>query len=144
MSMPKVTTIHSNNSDTLPKPKVELNDRETAEIIIGLVGPVGSGVSTTGEIIADILQTKFGYKIVPIRVSQIIEASLATDQKQKLVQYENNMLERIKLLQRAGTELREKNKSSYLAGRCIEEICNQRKVFKTDSGENIPQPERVV
>ena len=49
-----------------------LEERQTPEIVVGLVGQVGSGVSKTGEIIRRYLEEDYGYEVFDYRVSDII------------------------------------------------------------------------
>ncbi len=50
-------TLVSNSPDITKK--IDLEKRETSELIIGLVGAVGSGVSYTAEKIRHILKTNY-------------------------------------------------------------------------------------
>jgi ABC-type glutathione transport system ATPase component len=50
-------------------------DRLSEELVFALVGPVGSGVSTAGKYIAEILTQDYGYAVAPvIKPSEIIKA----------------------------------------------------------------------
>jgi ABC-type dipeptide/oligopeptide/nickel transport system ATPase subunit len=44
----------------------EISERLSQELVIALVGPVGSGVSTSARYIAEILKQQFGYDVAPI------------------------------------------------------------------------------
>jgi ABC-type glutathione transport system ATPase component len=41
-------------------------DRLSEELVFALVGPVGSGVSTAGKYIAEILTQDYGYAVAPV------------------------------------------------------------------------------
>jgi ABC-type dipeptide/oligopeptide/nickel transport system ATPase subunit len=52
-----------------------ISDRLSEELVIALVGPVGSGVTTTSTYIAEILKQAFSYNVSPIiKLSNIIKA----------------------------------------------------------------------
>jgi pantothenate kinase len=48
---------------------VNLEDRRTPELVIALVGPVGSGVSYTAGLVASILEEQFAY----LRVQALVK-----------------------------------------------------------------------
>jgi polynucleotide 5'-kinase involved in rRNA processing len=53
-------------SDSSPIRKTvatEISDRLSEELVVALVGPVGSGVSTTSNYIAEILKQTFSYNV---------------------------------------------------------------------------------
>jgi polynucleotide 5'-kinase involved in rRNA processing len=51
------------SSDTEGALATEISDRLSQELVIALVGPVGSGVSTTAAYLSEVLSQKFGYKV---------------------------------------------------------------------------------
>lgn len=113
-------------------------DRPTSELIIGMVGAVGSGVSTTSDILAEILTRDYGYDVRRIKMSDIIR-----DNADKVSRPINstNASERIQQLQEAGTLLRSKYQDNYLAAKVIESIGVSRKSeggYSTDT--TVPQP----
>ncbi|WP_417794994.1 anti-phage dCTP deaminase [Terasakiella pusilla] len=117
--------LFSNSEKDKPeKTKVTLESRETDELVLGLVGPVGSGVTTTANELADTLEQVFGYEIVRIKMSDLIyEASHHI--KVKLDDIDDNA-ERITKYQDAGTKLREKFETEYLAEKCVDFIARDR------------------
>ena len=53
----------------------DISDRLSQELIIALVGPVASGVSTSAKYISEILTQEFDYEVAPaIKPSDIIRA----------------------------------------------------------------------
>lgn len=53
----------------------EIKERLSQELVIALVGPVGSGVSTAAKFLHDELANEFGYDVAPImKPSDVIRA----------------------------------------------------------------------
>lgn len=106
-----------------------ISERLSEELVIALVGPVASGVSTAGQMIADILSQNFGYEVAPtIKMSTFIRAEmsrvgLAEPPRQPLGDY-------IKAMQTAGNELRQKFGLNYLAEKAVEKIVK----FRVEKG----------
>jgi deoxycytidylate deaminase len=123
---PRVAEAAAGIVDTVEK----LAERRSPELVVGLVGAVGAGVTTTADEIEAILRDQFGYEVHRIKVSKIIEAF------RHLVGHKDglskNPAERIRQLQDAGNALREKLGPYYLAEKCIEEIS----VNRTQGGYN--------
>lgn len=125
------------------KPSFKVEDRLSLELVIALVGPVGSGVTTAGSIIKEILDSDYGYKVDYIKVSPIIreragevgesiDDSLQGDQ-------------RISKYQTVGNKLRSVKYDSYLADCVIEKIALSRVSsggFTSDAGA-VPVPKQV-
>lgn len=110
---------------------VELTDRLTDEIIIGLVGAVGSGSSTTGEIISRILKDEYAYDVRYIKLSSIInEKSPSID----LTEVSDDESDRIEKLQDNGNKLRRRFGNSILCEYAIEKIHADRE--DTDRAQN--------
>ncbi|MBF0305408.1 MAG: deoxycytidylate deaminase [Alphaproteobacteria bacterium] len=122
-----------------------LDERKTEEMVIGLVGPVGSGVTTTAQLLGKILNEEFGYNILHIRVSndlivpnatvvgEIVEAKLAGSQ-------------RISKLQEVGSKFRKYFSERYLAEKCVEKIAIDRAAagYKKVNSTLLPMPSRTV
>ena len=104
----------------------EISERLSQELVIALVGPIGSGVSTAAGYIHDILKNEFGYTVFPIiKPSNIIKAqihrvNMAEISRSPLDAYVNHM-------QTAGNKLREKYGGNYLAEKTVEAIYKHRK-----------------
>jgi deoxycytidylate deaminase len=103
-----------------------IDERESQELVIALVGPVGSGVSTSAALLKDILTTNFAYTVAhPFKQSDIIRSEahrvgMSSVPRSPLNDYINHM-------QTAGNKLREKFGSNYLAEKTIEKIVAFRK-----------------
>jgi dephospho-CoA kinase len=119
-----------------------LADRETAELVIGLVGPIGSGVSTAGGVIADVLETLFGYQTEHIDVSAVIEAAapLVGDGLEEAT----TKAERIRALQRIGSRSRAALSESYLAQKVVERIALDREQGGWFEDTGFARPRRKV
>lgn len=103
----------------------QIEERLSQELIIALVGPVGSGVSTASGMIFDALSTDFGYEVAPIiKLSDIIKseahrvAAIPTG-RDRLDDY-------IEQMQGIGNELRKKLGNYYLTEKVVERICKNR------------------
>jgi deoxycytidylate deaminase len=122
---------------------VTLAERKTDELVIALVGPVGSGVTKTGETLTELLRDTFKYSVQPIKVSELIRdaASIVGVEVPPGI----NESERVKLLQLAGTKLRGAFDEGYLAEKCIEKIAAHRLDaggYDDVDGKLIPKPRR--
>lgn len=105
--------------------RISLEDRRTPELVIALVGPVGSGVSTCATLLKNILQRTYKYDRVDIhRVSDIIRSSAPLVG----INVEANAqgAERISKLQQAGDRLRQNFSNAYLAEKCVDLIAAKR------------------
>jgi len=143
MADPKIKNIFNpaNTQDV----SISLEERETNELVIALVGPVASGVSKTGEVIAEILHDIFKYEIEPIRVSDRIK-SVSSLVGISIDGTENEKV-RVEKLQDAGTKLREKFGGNYLAEKCIDHIATHRLEhdgYKKVGDALVPTPKRQV
>jgi deoxycytidylate deaminase len=104
----------------------EISDRLSQELVIALVGPVGSGVSTSAKYLAEILSQQFRYEVAPtIKPSEIIRAeahrvSISPTTEGPISTYIDQM-------QTAGNELRKKFGPDYLAEKAVERIAKYRK-----------------
>jgi ABC-type glutathione transport system ATPase component len=118
----------------------EISDRLSEELVIALVGPVGSGVTTTSTYISEILQQTFLYKVCPvIKLSGIIKIEahrigISTFPEERLDVYIDEM-------QTAGNQLRKKFGGHYLAEKAVERIYRFRHENGGYDGE-IPIPGR--
>lgn len=118
-----------------------ISDRLSQELVIALVGPVASGVSTTAKFLADLLSQKYGYQVCPtIKPSSIIRAeaarvSLTTAAKVPLGKYITEM-------QNVGNALRSAYGSDYLAEKAVEQIVTFRKRNNGYSDGGLPLPGR--
>lgn len=128
-----------------PRPGVPtLDQRQTDELVIALVGPVGSGVTTTADLIADLLAAEFGYETRRVKVADLIrdngplvgiacEPDLAGSG-------------RVARLQAAGSGLRAAFGDDYLALKSVEHMALERLdrggYRDTDAGGLVSRPRR--
>lgn len=104
----------------------DITERLSQELIIALVGPVGSGVSTTAGYLSEILSQHFQYEVAPvIKPSDIIRAEahrvgVGAVPRDPISTYIDQM-------QTAGNKLREKFGHNYLAEKAVERIAKFRK-----------------
>ncbi|MFC3691920.1 anti-phage dCTP deaminase [Chenggangzhangella methanolivorans] len=103
-----------------------ISDRRSQELIIALVGPVGSGVSTAAEFIREIMEVEFKYSVCPIiKPSDIIKSEAHRVGMTSLPAA--NAANYIDVMQTAGNKLREKFGNNYLAEKAVERIAKFRK-----------------
>jgi deoxycytidylate deaminase len=106
-----------------------IDERESQELVIALVGPVGSGVTTSAGLLMDMLTTDFAYRVPPVfKQSEIIanechRVGLGPVPPTPLSDYIDRM-------QTAGNLLRETFGPDYLAQKTIENIVK----FRNASG----------
>lgn len=116
----------------------EISDRLSQELVIALVGPVGSGVSTAAKYLHEILSNHFRYDVAPImKLSSFIRREARRvglgDVPKALGPYINHM-------QDAGNKLREKFGGNYLAEKAVERIAAYRREKKgyAENGTMLP------
>ena len=115
--------------------------RPTEELVIGMVGAVGAGVSKTSEVLKVLLEEEFGYSASIVKASAIIR-----DNAEKV---EGNFqigsgADRIKNLQNIGTKLRNRFGEDYIAAKAIELIAIKRKSEGGyDESTQVPQPKNI-
>jgi len=108
---------------------LEIKDRLSQELVVALVGPVGSGVSAAAGFIRDILSNDFNYEVAPImKPSDVIRAQsglvgVSPPTSAKTATYISEM-------QDAGNKLREQFGNNYLVEKLIEQI----RAFRTAKG----------
>lgn len=112
--------------------------RRTDELVIGLVGAVGAGVSKTARILEAVLVEEYGYEAKVIRASDIIRSHSSSTNVQTPAE---QGADRIIDLQKVGKELRAKFGEDYIAAKIIEQIAVRRKAEGGyDSSTQVPQP----
>lgn len=115
--------------------------RPTQELVIGLIGAVGAGVSKSAEVLREILDKEYGYNVQIIKASDIIRANA---NKTLTPHPAISGSERIKDLQAVGTELRDKFGEDYIAAKAIEMIGLKRKLEGGyDETTQVPQPKSM-
>ncbi len=129
-----------------PKPDQTLSveERRTPELIIGVVGPIGSGVSYTANLIANILETEFDYTPFTWKVSDVIKEACSLIGEAYDPELSGSA--RIDRLQTLGNELRKRFGSGYLAEKVVEKIATVRleKGYKVKENPEVPIPLRFV
>jgi hypothetical protein len=100
---------------------VKLEERLSQEVIFALVGPVGSGVSTTAEFLRKTLESEYNYDVAPImKPSDVIrEQSTLIG---KVAPQDNKTSDYIDRMQTLGNELRKAFGHNYLIEKVIEKI----------------------
>lgn len=99
----------------------QITERLSEELVVALVGPVGSGVSTAAAFLEGILSRDFGYDVAPVlKPSDLIRAQcslvgLPPPAKAKSATYITEM-------QDAGNALREKFGNDYLIEKIVEKM----------------------
>lgn len=137
--------ISFQNLETNPTPIPTLQDRVTEELVIAVVGPVGSGCSTTISILKSIFENDFGYTVNIYKLSDIIEENLAFISQVKPPVLTDS--ERIEFFQDSGDSLREQFGNDYLVAKTIEKLAKFRDsegVGKTSDGNTVPKKLRHV
>jgi deoxycytidylate deaminase len=124
-------------------PKV--SDRRTDELVLAVVGPVGSGSSLVASLLAQVLQTDFSYRVSNHKLSDIIleTGQLLGDDMPSVGQG----ADRVAALQSAGNLLRRKFGDDYLAAKCVEKIARWRgneATGKSEAGMPVAQRRRHV
>lgn len=119
----------------------EISERLSQELVITLVGPVASGVSTAANFIHEILTQVYGYKVAPIiRPSEIIKSEMhRVGMSPPPI---NPLGVYIDQMQTAGNKLRERFGTNYLAEKCIEKIVAYRTEKGGYSQDHVPLPGR--
>ncbi|KAG8154968.1 anti-phage dCTP deaminase [Burkholderia catarinensis] len=138
---PTPATTASTANNAIPK----LKDRITEELIIALVGPVGSGCTTVGNEIGEILEHSYGYAIEKYKLSDLISdyAHLVHEKNATTM----TGAARVKHLQKVGDTLRKSFGHGYLAAKAIEKIAEVREKFgtqKTAEGNEVPISQRRI
>jgi len=150
-----MSAVMSNKLQAVESPKGEviehpirmprLNERLTEELVIALVGPVGSGCSTTLATLFEILENDYSYKVHRYKLSEYIENGakfVGNDFPENL-----SAAARVDLLQTIGDKLRKTCGSSYLAAKAVEKIAERRDLDgfgKTENGVAVPKKLRQV
>jgi deoxycytidylate deaminase len=103
----------------------DITDRLSQELVIALVGPVGSGVSTSGRYLRELLANEFSYDVAPvITLSGFIRKEA---HRVSLGDVPTQLSAYIAHMQEAGNQLRAKFGSNYLAEKAVEQIAKYRK-----------------
>lgn len=106
-----------------------IDERLSQELVVAMVGPVGSGVSKTATILNEVMRERFGYATHdPIKVSHLIDEDSHKVSREKSVGLPAH--ERISHLQETGNALRLEYGNDYLAKKAVGVIVQ----FRTNRG----------
>jgi Ni2+-binding GTPase involved in maturation of urease and hydrogenase len=121
-------TSRGTEEQTLKLPR--LKDRLTEELVIAVVGPVGSGCTTTSEMIGTILHDEFSYSVSYYKLSEYVGRN--SKLVKETIPATLNPAERVEKLQSVGDKLRAICGNSYLAAKAIEQMakCGKLKVSR--------------
>lgn len=143
----KVELVDENSeADFDEKIKIpKLGERLTEELVIALVGPVGSGCTTGRELLGNILEEEYVYEVHYYHLSEYIsDGSNLVEEEAKS---DLTGVERIDYLQTVGDKLRKACGNEYLAAKAVEVIAEQRDIDgfgKTTDGQSVPKKLRRV
>jgi deoxycytidylate deaminase len=128
------------------RPKIaDIDERLSLELVIALVGPVGSGCTTTCETMAKELHEEFGYDPVHVVLSDLIKEH--AEEVGMSIPATLSANERVDQYQNVGNKLRAKFGDEYLADRAIEKIAierDQRGGYEDIGDKRIVLPQRRV
>lgn len=128
------------------KPKFAgIDDRISQELIVALVGPVGSGCTTVAASMAKMLKDDYGYDPVLITLSSLIREH----SKEVALEIGEDLSpnDRVDSYQNIGNTLRKKFGDEYIVDRAIERIAverDQRNGYIEVDGARVVMPERRV
>lgn len=108
------------------------------ELIIGLVGAVGSSLTPLTNITKSLLEEKFNYEVEIIKVSRDILAKYFPDDHKF-----ENAFERISQFMDKGNELR-KNDHDFIAMQVVKEIFQRRKKWSENNKDKKSQDRRIA
>lgn len=132
--------------EVLPRTKrADIDNRLSLELVIALVGPVGSGCTTTFEAMAKELADEYDYDPVHIVFSELIKEHASEVDMEIPATLTPN--ERVDWYQTVGNQLRDSFGDEYLADRAIEKIAierDQRGGYKAVGDTRIVLPQRRV
>lgn len=115
--------------------------RPTEELVIGMVGAVGAGVSTASLVLGDKLREEYGYAVQIIKASNLIRDNA---NKTSITSPSSIGAPRVRDLQAVGTELRNRFGQDYVAAKAIEAIAVHRSAAGGyDETRKVPQPKRL-
>ena len=144
MAEPKVKLKNAADAaDDTGRDSQDLESRHTDELIVGLVGAVGSGVTMTGTVLTKEFRERYGYKANPIRVSDLI--SERAEQIGEPIPKDEAA--RKSALQKVGSEARKQLSPAFWAEKCVERIAVYRQQnggYREGPSGQVPVPLRHV
>lgn len=130
------TVITQEGNQKFPNPK----ERLSSEIVIGVVGPIGSGCSETTKNLQQILKSKFDYEATIYKPSELITESLIKSANAQNISNSKTQFS-TEELQKHGNSLRQDKFPAYLAARLIQKIAQERDSFELNLRNNEPKGE---
>ncbi|WP_084570623.1 anti-phage dCTP deaminase [Methylosinus sp. PW1] len=120
-----------------------IDERHSQELVIALVGPVGSEVSTAAQYISDILTHDFKYKVCDtIKLSNIIKDEAWRVGVQKIPDFTSN--DYLIVMQEAGNSLRKRFGGDYIVQKAIQKIVDFRRANGGYADGGTQQPRRFA
>lgn len=134
-------TIQDSTEEVEDKRKIKekIFETHTAELIIGLCGPIGTDIHFISDRVSHLIEEQYGYKAIPIRLSKFIKEFTKSIDFEKIKdknEYYHKLIE-------SGNKLREKHGSSILAELAINEIAVNRETTKDEDQEKDFKSKRV-
>lgn len=116
---------------------VQVQSTHTAELVIGLCGPIGSPLHKVAEVLGKLLKEQFGYTACNIiRLSAVIEEFAGKVES-------GSRFERIQSLIEKGNNLRSKHGNRILADLAISKIAAHRESDRQKTGSEKFEPRRI-
>lgn len=122
-----------------------IDDRLSEELIVALVGPVGSGCTSVARSLGALLEKEYSYDPIFITLSSLIKEH--ANEVDLAIGDELSPNERVDSYQNVGNELRKKFDEDYIVDRAIEKIAierDQRKGYAEVNGKRVVLPSRRV
>lgn len=144
-SVPAPANDAPQGSDELDPELKDIDKRLSNELVIALVGPVGSGCTTVYEALAQELADNYDYDPVYVRFSNLIKDH--AEEVEMSIPDDISVSDRIDRYQTVGNTLRAQFGEEYLADRAIERIAverDQRGGYKEVNGRRVVLPHRRV
>lgn len=110
---------------------INIENRRTQELVFAMVAPIGSGATTTAEMLKKKIEENFGYEVSVIKVSSLINERAENLGEEKISDDDPNRVEK---LQSLGNKLRDKHAANVLAVLSIDKIYSSRK--DAENGED--------
>jgi deoxycytidylate deaminase len=114
-----------------------LRDAKTPQLVIALVGPVGTDINRISGMISDQLTNEFGYTCTEIKLSQFITEQHTSSIKNQYVKGdESDEFKRVTELIIRGNSLRKQISKSILADFAVKKIGFERQKLKVEEKED--------
>jgi deoxycytidylate deaminase len=137
--------LFANDDEVTIITETALEDRLSPELVIGFVGPIGSGVTFVTKVFQKCLEENFGYEVIPYKLSDYIQSSAHLVGEAARRGWSKG--QRVNSLQDIGNRLRRQFGRSFLVDRCVEKISESRisaGKLKVNDGQTQSDSWRVV